>query len=571
MRTEIPIKKDQDMFDYKYILDCVEKNELLSNLSDYKVKTYNVPSVFEPYNPVDILLGNLKWSQVPKKQDGERVSDIDDEVDEDMRRSLEADYRHHKANRLPYCKKEQQEIVNWIVEYSAYRLLKGNLVWQRMEEARIGRGRSWQSLKEHFKKVLIGQIHTFKLTRAVMDRFKVGMGMQEEVVTSWTECETREEAEARIKLVKIKHLRSRSKNISAAKSVDISKSSSHSPPPSDLRKRTRPKGKLSKVPADRFDLSANSSADGSVSPMPRNGSITEDKEQGSLRVLEISSPGSLPVAEQENLLNKSGSSRNKNIKRSAQGLATSSKSSSNSTVATARVPEECSPTMVDVGQDAELEQLLDQSVLPSHMRDKFPSFESSEDFRTSPRKRKLFSHKYMDETSIEDMFAPTPVKKRGKNRLEMTRELPSSEEFLAGLREAASVELSRESSVGGMEGGVTSTQKVLDMTADDYNGQQPVVSDDVFDDSAKLSLVISESGGSTKVPEAVAGSKSLSVIPTVGSDHSTVPYTGTVAVLSPFLVEIQSVYAKPCLSTHTLLPWCIVPGNFPGPSFEDQI
>ena len=40
----------------------------------------------------------------------------------------------------------------------------------------------------------------------------------------------------------------------------------------------------------------------------------------------------------------------------------------------------------------------------------------------------------------------------------------------------------------------------------------------------------------------------------VGSDHSTVPYTGTVAVLSPFLVEIQSVYAKPCLSTHTLLP-----------------
>ena len=207
VRTEIPIKKDQDMFDYKYILDCVDKEELLPNLIDYRINSH-VPSVFEAYNPLDILQGSLKWSEVPRKPTGERISDIEDndEVGAEMARSFEAEYRHHKAHRLPYCKKEQQEIVDWIVKYSAYKLLKGNFVWQRMEQVKVGRGRSWQSLKEHFKKVAIGQIHTFGLTRVVMDHFKVGMGLKNEVVSSGTEFETREQVEARIKLVGIRPL-----------------------------------------------------------------------------------------------------------------------------------------------------------------------------------------------------------------------------------------------------------------------------------------------------------------------------------------------------------------------------
>eukprot|EP00092_Neocalanus_flemingeri_P049075 GFUD01056275.1.p1 GENE.GFUD01056275.1~~GFUD01056275.1.p1 ORF type:complete len:205 (+),score=54.47 GFUD01056275.1:19-633(+) len=133
VRTEIPIKKDLDMIDYKYILDCVEDNDLLTNLSDCKVSSH-ITWIFEPYNPMDILLGNRKWSDVPKKQVGEKVSDIeDDEAGEDMRQTFETEYRHHKANRLPYCKKEQQEIVDWIVKYTAFKLLKGNIVWKSME------------------------------------------------------------------------------------------------------------------------------------------------------------------------------------------------------------------------------------------------------------------------------------------------------------------------------------------------------------------------------------------------------------------------------------------------------
>eukprot|EP00090_Calanus_glacialis_P016457 TRINITY_DN25768_c0_g1_i1.p1 TRINITY_DN25768_c0_g1~~TRINITY_DN25768_c0_g1_i1.p1 ORF type:complete len:1107 (-),score=385.74 TRINITY_DN25768_c0_g1_i1:97-3417(-) len=467
VRTEIPIKKDQDMFDYKYIIDCVDKDELLDNLIDYRISSH-VPSIFEHYNPVDILQGILKWSDVPKKPTGERVSDIEDEeVGEDMRRSFEAEYRHHKAHKLPYCKKEQQEMVDWIVKYSAFKLVKGNLVWQRMEEAKVGRGRSWQSLKEHFRKGIIGQIHTFGLSRVVVNHFKVGMGLQEEVLTSGTECETREKAEARIKLVGIRPLGPRAKtNRTSTQQVNRSRSSSNSPPPSDQTRRRMTRGKVSKVPADKFDCTASSSAesDHSVPPPPVNRLTTDDiQNRNKSKIKQPSVPSS--------------------SKRGGSG------------------PVSCSPKLVDVGHDAELEQLLDLSVLPPHLGDKFPSSESEGEVRAGPaRKRKLFSDTYLDSLpEEEDMFALTPAKRRGKSRskLEVTQELPSTEQFLEGLKEAASVELSREDSTDGIASGVTSTQKGLDVSGD--IDEQLAVSDEVFD-GAELNLVISESGGSSEVP-----------------------------------------------------------------------
>ena len=135
-------------------------------MNDYKVESH-LPSVYEAYNPLEVLLGSLKWSEVPVKVMGERVSDIEDDFGEESKNSFKADYRRHKAQGLAYCKNEQIKIVNWIIKYKAFKLLKGNIVWQKMEEAMVGRGVSWQSLKEHFKKVIIGQIHTFGLTPAV--------------------------------------------------------------------------------------------------------------------------------------------------------------------------------------------------------------------------------------------------------------------------------------------------------------------------------------------------------------------------------------------------------------------
>ena len=58
-----------------------------------------------------------------------------------------------KAWRRPYTKAEQKDMVEFMVERRAYSLLGGNTIWQQMEEAgACGGKRTWQSMKEHFKK-----------------------------------------------------------------------------------------------------------------------------------------------------------------------------------------------------------------------------------------------------------------------------------------------------------------------------------------------------------------------------------------------------------------------------------
>ena len=83
--------------------------------------------------------------------------------------------------------------------------------------------------------------------------------------------------------------------------------------------------------------------------------------------------------------------------------------------------EEGRRLLVDVGQDLELEQFLDQSVVPFHLGGKAPSSESEEDVRGRPRvaskRRYLFSDTFLDSAAEEsDMFALSPIK---KNQLSM--------------------------------------------------------------------------------------------------------------------------------------------------------
>jgi len=467
VRTEMPIKKDQDMYDYKYILHCAEKDELLPNLCDYRV-TSHVPSVFQSYNPLHILLGNLKWSEVPRKLVGEKVSDIEEEED-DATRLYENEYKHHKSQKLPYSKKEQQEVVDWIVKYSAYKLLRGNLVWKRMEYLGVGRGRSWQSLRQHFLKVVITQIHTYGLSRSEVTKFKVGLGLLEEVPDSGTEFETREEAQARIKATGLKPISPKRKEMRKARESKTrsESSSSSSTSPSNVDRRRVIKGRRSKVPADKDDQTPRSSTTESVEkilpPLKRKG--TEELSQDNQHIFHGKSPvkvsGVIPL--------------------------------------TVGYHAEKSPAIVDVGQDPELELLLDQSVVPRDLGDRFPSSESEEVAgvlrkRVAPNKRKLFSDTYLDSVVEEetDVFAPSPLKKKsiGKNNLGVTLEMPSTEEFIEGLKEAA-LEVSNDS----IAGGVTSTQNGLHIAGEE--AEEQLINDEVFEDSdLNQNLVISESGGS---------------------------------------------------------------------------
>ena len=85
----LPKIDDGDVFDANYIKDCVEAKRLLPNVTDYRK---NTRTIFEKYDPMEILMGKLKWSDLSRKLSAkirsprkgqiveEENSDIDDEV-----------------------------------------------------------------------------------------------------------------------------------------------------------------------------------------------------------------------------------------------------------------------------------------------------------------------------------------------------------------------------------------------------------------------------------------------------------------------------------------------------------
>merc|ERR1719319_1000687 len=160
-KGEIALKKDQDMFDYKYVVDCARAGRILPNLIQYRI---NTQSQFAEYDPVDILLGSCQWSTLSKRDEGERVSDIEDVEEHDVARA-DREFKMFKSARYSYSKKEQLEMLQFIFKRKAYKLLKGNVIWQRMEENDVcGGRRTWQSMKEHFRKQVMPKIQQFGIT-----------------------------------------------------------------------------------------------------------------------------------------------------------------------------------------------------------------------------------------------------------------------------------------------------------------------------------------------------------------------------------------------------------------------
>ena len=68
-----------------------------------------------------------------------------------------------RVRRLPYSRQEQEEIVDYIINTKQYTSVKGIQLWQSMEQDRaVGKGkRTWQSMKEHFLKQIVPQLHIF--------------------------------------------------------------------------------------------------------------------------------------------------------------------------------------------------------------------------------------------------------------------------------------------------------------------------------------------------------------------------------------------------------------------------
>lgn len=58
----------------------------------------------------------------------------------------------------PYSQKEEKIILDFIIEQQAFNLLKTNSFWKQLESKNL-LDRTYQSMKEHFRKVILLQLH----------------------------------------------------------------------------------------------------------------------------------------------------------------------------------------------------------------------------------------------------------------------------------------------------------------------------------------------------------------------------------------------------------------------------
>lgn len=74
--------------------------------------------------------------------------------------AFETIYKHNKS-KGSYNTDEDSKILNFIIRNQRYADIKGNQLWKEMEEASVCIGRSWQSMKERFRKTITTNMHMY--------------------------------------------------------------------------------------------------------------------------------------------------------------------------------------------------------------------------------------------------------------------------------------------------------------------------------------------------------------------------------------------------------------------------
>ena len=209
-------------------MDCEKKGSLLENLEDFKVIVEKVSSL-QHYNPMDILMGAVKWSDVRKKDPISRG-------DEDSG----TEFREYLASLRVFTKEEEKEILAWIEKYNAHHLLFGETVWRRMQIQGVAGGRNWKDLKIQFQRSIYPQIGHYNLTNKQERKFG---DMIHDETNSFYESDGDE-----VYTLKRKHIRRKNQKTNNFSENDESIKLS----------KVQRKTKFDKVPAERYMGSSDS-------------------------------------------------------------------------------------------------------------------------------------------------------------------------------------------------------------------------------------------------------------------------------------------------------------------------
>jgi len=82
------------------------------------------------------------------------------------------DARGFRKNAKQYTEEEDLNILKYIEENQMFENVKGRKVWQEIEEKNILEGRTWQSMKERFRKVMMTRIKSYGLIEETVQKFK---------------------------------------------------------------------------------------------------------------------------------------------------------------------------------------------------------------------------------------------------------------------------------------------------------------------------------------------------------------------------------------------------------------
>jgi len=106
---------------------------------------------------------------------GEAISDVEEDFEEES--NAGSSHKVFKTTRSPYTASERAEIVEGLVKREAFGMLKGNAIWKLMEKEGVcGGRRSWQSMKEQFKKVVGPEIDSYGLDPTDLNQFRAVLG-----------------------------------------------------------------------------------------------------------------------------------------------------------------------------------------------------------------------------------------------------------------------------------------------------------------------------------------------------------------------------------------------------------
>lgn len=71
--------------------------------------------------------------------------------------------------RLPYSGEEETQIIKYIIETKSYNCLRGRKFWLELE-AQEWNKRTWQSLKEHFRKKMVSNLYIGQYDISLQER-----------------------------------------------------------------------------------------------------------------------------------------------------------------------------------------------------------------------------------------------------------------------------------------------------------------------------------------------------------------------------------------------------------------